>query len=110
MRVVALDNKEYEVDYYGYLIGFEYKTDIVTSIGVIELRLRRVVIANEIIIEADLWQDGNNLLSKITLFRTLVHMRQEGARYRIIEKRYRDINNLWIELENQISNIILTNE
>jgi hypothetical protein len=109
MSVVIVDNKEIELDIYGRIPGAEVITHIGTSLGLVECRLRVILYEGALVFDADLWQGGDDLLNKITLFRAGVYMRWEGNRYRIINKSYRDYNNLWRELEVVVSNWIMCN-
>jgi hypothetical protein len=111
MGTIAENGMVLEIDFYGYIIGTKFETEIATSIGLMKCILCRKLLGNEIVIEADLWQSGCQLQeSSFTTFRAAVCMRRERQRWRIIDCGYRGVNQFWIELENIVSNLIVVNE
>jgi hypothetical protein len=111
MAIITEKENTFEIDFYGRIIGTDIETEIATSIGLMGCILRRRLSGKEIVIEADLWQSGHHLReSSFTTFRAVVSMRREGRQWRIIDHAYRGVNQLWIELENIVSNLIAVNE
>lgn len=110
MGIVIVDNKEIPIDIYGMIVGAEVKTVLYSSgKGAIDCVLRRRMDGTEVVIEADMWQGLLDRKLGITNFCASVFMRWEGNRYRIINKGYRDYNDLWRELEILVSNAIEVN-
>lgn len=89
-----------------------FVAEINTSIGVLQCELRRKEWHGAEVISIDLWQSKSmdGLDNAFINFRAGVTMQWEVNRYRIIDKRFRDANELWRELENLISNLIIVNE
>ena len=89
----------------------QLEIELVTSRGVIQCVLRRVDKPFLNAVEADMWQQSNFLTSEFTTFRAGVFLTFNGYRYSIVKSsRDKPLNDFWLELENLISNTIITNE
>ena len=86
-------------------------TEIVTSQGVTQCTIKRTILSGAEVVEVDLYRGSTFLDSSFTVFRSGVFMKWDGHRYKIVRRKRSDYsNNIWVELENLISNTIIVNE
>jgi hypothetical protein len=86
-------------------------TDInTTEKGIIQCKLTRTTWYGAEVVYADMWQTQMFLESRITSFRAAVSLQWDGHRYNILDRRYKNCNDFWRELEIQLSNTIIVNE
>ena len=109
---VFIDRVPYELDYYGFIVGAELTDNFQTELGLMECRLKRRIHNNQFIIEADLRQSANmiGIENTYTTFSAGLEMKKQGDRYVIETRAYKNVNDLWRQIEIQISNLILINE
>lgn len=109
MPFVVVNNKQIEVDIYDRVPDAVEVTHLATSIGLVECTMQPTYFEGQMLIHVDLWQGQAGGKLSITNFRAGVLMRWESNRYRIVDKTFRDYNDLWRELEILLSNAIEVN-